>query len=171
MVWWGSRAAVAYSVLPFTIQARRERRRNWPKLCWAKWDTAMGVKKKRARVKFWYSSSTPGSAASFLRKPTWRLDWAEQAVPQVEVDAVCPCIYTQLLLYTKKPRDRRLNVGPPPFPPPPSSSDAGKRKMKTATKRWLQVKSARQNSPRTAHRTCPYAPPRLSQVYFSNLEN
>lgn len=41
-----------------------------------------------------------------------------------QLDVVCPCIYTQLLLYTKKPRDRRrLRVGPPPFP---RASDAGK---------------------------------------------
>ena len=45
----------------------------------------------------------------------------EEAVPHGAGDAVCPCIYTQLLLlllYTKKTRDRRLSVGPPSLPPP-----------------------------------------------------
>lgn len=61
--------------------------------------------------------------------PTWvKCSEFEEAFMKVGLSPIrCSCIYTQLLLllYTKKPRDRRLSVSPPLFPPP---SDARWRK-------------------------------------------
>lgn len=48
----------------------------------------------------------------FISEEARRKGWTEPRKLSLREQqiAVCPCIYTQLLLYTKKPRDRRLSV-------------------------------------------------------------